>query len=271
MINTVSSLVSDEQKQQYQEVGFCVVDGLFTETELTEIEKFFEDYKEQGGAVFDGGARYEEIDKTARQVRAMQPHRYSTKAREWLLNPNVVSVLEELLGCPPLAAQTMYYYKPPGAKGQGMHQDDFYLLTKPATCIAAWTAIDSADEDNGCLWVVPHSNKYGIQCPEKGAERWLSYGDSHITKFPRDNKPIAVPVPRGSTMFFGGHLIHGSGPNRTTDRFRRTFIGHYIDEASEQVSKYYHPVLDRSGNAVSHVAVAAGGGPCGDDWRGAAH
>ena len=69
----------------------------------------------------------------------------------------------------------------------------------------------------------------------------MNYGDTHITKFPREQKPVPVPVPRGSTMFFGGNLIHGSGPNRTKDRFRRTFIGHYIDEASDQVGEILSP------------------------------
>jgi phytanoyl-CoA hydroxylase len=167
--------------------------------------------------------------------------------------------------------QTMYYFKPPGGKGQGMHQDNFYLLAKPATCIAAWTAIDDADLDNGCLYVVPGSHRSGIHCPEDGGENWLSYGDSHITKFPRDTKPIPVPVAKGSTMFFSGNLIHGSGPNRTKDRFRRTFIGHYIDEASDQVAKFYHPVLNMAGEVVSNLAIPEGGGPCGDGWQGAVH
>ena len=51
-------------------------------------------------------------------------------------HPNVASVLGTLLGRAPLLAQTMYYFKPPGGKGQGMHQDNFYLLAAPATCIA---------------------------------------------------------------------------------------------------------------------------------------
>ena len=222
--------------------------------------------------MFDGNSGYEEIDPTKRQLRAMHPHRYSERVVGWFLNPNVAAVLEELLGKPALGVQTMYYFKPPGAKGQGMHQDNFYLLAQPATCIAAWTAIDAADLDNGCLWVVPGSNQSRILCPEDGSdEKWMNYGDSHITKFPRERKPVAVPVPRGSTMFFGGNLIHGSGPNRTVDRSRRTFIGHYIDEASDQVAKFYHPVLDMRGETVSDVGVHAGGGPCGEGWQGATH
>jgi ectoine hydroxylase-related dioxygenase (phytanoyl-CoA dioxygenase family) len=267
----VTSLLSIEQKQQFTDSGYCVASGLFTESEIGEIEEFFEEYKTRGGSVFDGGSTYEEIDPTKRQVRAMHPHRYSAKAREWFLNPNIARVLEELLGKPALGAQTMYYFKPPGATGQGMHQDNFYLLSKPATCIAAWTAIDSADLENGCLWVVPESNHRDILCPEAGGEKWLEYGDTHITKFPRDRKPVPVPVPRGSTMFFGGNLIHGSGPNRTADRARRTFIGHYIDSASEEVARFYHPVLNMRGDIVGDVGIPEGGGPCGDGWSGAAH
>jgi phytanoyl-CoA hydroxylase len=259
-------------QKQFEEFGYCVVPDLFDETELQEIGNFFEEYKTGGGKTFDGGTFYEEIDITQRQVRAMHPHRFSEKAKAWLLNPNVAEVLTVLLGREALAVQSMYYFKPPGARGQGMHQDNFYLLSKPATCIAAWTAIDAADLENGCLWVVPESSRGNLLCPDKDAtERWMNYGDSHIAKFPRDQKPVPVEVPRGATMFFSGNLIHGSGPNRTKDRSRRTFIGHYIDESSEQVAQFYHPVLNMRGETVTSLEIPTGGGPCGDGWLGATH
>ena len=270
-MQTLSALITPAQKQQFQDDGYCVVPGLFSETEIAEIEAFFEEFKRNGLKVYGHDRSYEEADPTKDQLRAMHPHRYSKKAQDWLLNPQVGDVLAELLGRPALGVQTMYYFKPPGGKGQGMHQDNFYLLAKPATCIAAWTAIDESNLDNGCLWVVPGSHRSSIFCPEEGGEKWMNYGDTHITKFPREQKPVAVPVPRGSTMFFSGNLIHGSGPNRTQDRFRRSFIGHYIDEASEQVAQFYHPVLNMAGEVVSHLAVPVGGGPCGDGWLGATH
>jgi ectoine hydroxylase-related dioxygenase (phytanoyl-CoA dioxygenase family) len=265
------TLLSREQKQQFDQLGFCVISGLYSDNEIQEIEDFFEEFRRTGGRIFDAGSTYEELDVTQSLVRAMHPHRSSNKAREWFLNPNVAAVLKELLGKPALGAQTMYYYKPPGARGQGMHQDNFYLLSKPATCIAAWTAIDDATVENGCLYVVPKSSTGPIHCPSNEGEKWMSYGDTHITKFPRDEKPVPVEVPRGSTMFFSGNLIHGSGPNRTKDRSRRTFIGHYIDEASVEVAKFYHPILNMQGDVVSDILIPTGGGPCGDGWLGAAH
>jgi len=268
---TAPDIITAEQKKQFDELGYCVVGDLFTASEIQDIEDFFEEFRISGNAVYDGDIKnFEEVDKTKQQVRAMMPHRYSSRVLQWFLNARVAAVLEELLRKPALGAQTMYYFKPPGAKGQGMHQDNFYLLSKPATCIAAWTAIDTSDLDNGCLYVVPGSHRGNILCPEAGGEKWMSYGDTHINKFPRDQKPVPVIVKRGETMFFGGNLIHGSGPNRTTDRWRRTFIGHYIDDESDQVAKFYQPLLRMNGEVVG-VHVPEGGGPCGDGWQGALH
>ncbi len=266
-----SPLLTAAQAEQFQRDGYCVVEGLFNADEIAAIEAFFEEFKTNGLSVYDDGHRFDDIDKTKTQVRAMHPHRYSEKALDWALNENVTEVLASLLERSPLLVQTMYYFKPPGAKGQGMHQDNFYLLAAPATCIAAWTAIDAATIDNGCLYVVPGSHRHDIHCPKDGAEAWMSYGDSHIKPFPRDTKPVAVEVPKGATMFFGGNLIHGSGPNRTSDRSRRTFIGHYIDDASDQIAEFYHPVLNTKRDVVTRLAAPAGGGPCGDGWMGATH
>jgi phytanoyl-CoA hydroxylase len=263
--------ISAQEVRQFREEGYCVVDGLFAPEEIAEIEAFFEDFKQRGEKIYDERS-YEEVDPTKSQLRAMHPHRYSRRVLDWFLHPDVAAVLGVLLEKPALGVQTMYYFKPPGAKGQGMHQDNFYLVASPATCIAAWTAIDAAELDNGCLYVAPGSHRRDIFCPEKSkSEPWFEYGDSHINPFPRDLKPVPVRVPRGATMFFSGNLVHGSGPNRTQDRSRRTFIGHYIDAASEQVSKFYHPVLAMDGSVVSNVEAYAGGGPCGDGWQGGVH
>jgi hypothetical protein len=236
---------------------------------------FFQAFVQEDRPILgDAGNRHrlQDEDRTKSLMRVMHPHRTDPRAMEWYLNPSLDYWLGLLLGRPALGAQTMFYYKPPGSRGQGMHQDNFYLLSRPATCIAAWTPIDDTDEENGCLWVVPGSNHYDIQCPEpkSAGKAWLNYGDTHITRFPRETKPVPVLVRRGQTMFFNGNLIHGSGPNRSKTRWRRTFIGHYIDEASEAVARFYHPVLNMRGETVSHVAEEVGGGPCGG-WAGGVH
>ena len=267
--------VTDEQMKSFHENGYCVIDGLYSVQELEEIERFFEEWKDSPDGYLDSGGskrRVEEVDSSKYQVRAMHPHRTSEKVVGWFTHPRVAAVLEALLGKPALGVQTMYYFKPPGASGQGMHQDNFYLLSKPTTCIAAWTPIDGADEENGCLLVTPGSQNRDILCTGSEGESWTVKSDGVIGHFPKGQKPVAVPVRRGQTMFFGGNLIHGSGPNKSKTRWRRTFIGHYVDEATESISRFYHPVLNMRGEVVSSVAEHAGGGPCGDtSWEGSVH
>jgi ectoine hydroxylase-related dioxygenase (phytanoyl-CoA dioxygenase family) len=70
----------------------------------------------------------------------------------------------------------------------------------------------------------------------------------------------------GDVLFFNGSLVHGSEPNRTTDRFRRSFIGHYIGRSTEKISEWYK-VLTMDGADVA-VTANEGGGPCGTEVRG---
>jgi ectoine hydroxylase-related dioxygenase (phytanoyl-CoA dioxygenase family) len=43
-------------------------------------------------------------------------------------------------------------------------------------------------------------------------------------------QPVAMVA--GDVLFFNGSLVHGSQPNRTADRFRRSFICHYIPRSA---------------------------------------
>ena len=63
-------------------------------------------------------------------------------------------------------------------------------------------------------------------------------------------------------MFFNGSLVHGSFPNTTTDRFRRSLIGHYIQGDAEQVGRWYHPALRMDGTPLE-LDVSPGGMQCG--------
>src|SRR5690606_6735987 len=93
-------------------------------------------------------------DPLKRYPRVMHPHRFNETAKKYMLHQPVFDVLRDLYEEEPIAAQSMYYYKPPGSRGQALHQDNFYLKVEPGNCIAAWTAVERADEDNGCLLVV---------------------------------------------------------------------------------------------------------------------
>ncbi len=67
----------------------------------------------------------------------------------------------------------------------------------------------------------------------------------------------------GDVLFFNGSLVHGSTVNRTTDRFRRSLIGHYVHAGVRQIAGYYHPALTMDGTPLP-LDVSPYGGPCGE-------
>jgi ectoine hydroxylase-related dioxygenase (phytanoyl-CoA dioxygenase family) len=168
--------------------------------------------------------------------------------------------LTGLLGIEPFAVQTMLYFKPAGARGQALHQDQYYLRVQPGTCMAAWLALDDCDEENGCLQVALGTHDLPVLCTVK-ADTTQSFTDVTVP-LPAGFEPSPVLMRAGDVFFFNGQLVHGSFPNTSRDRFRRSLIGHYIVGDAEQVAKFYHPVLRMDGSVVE-LGISGQGGPCG--------
>lgn len=252
------------QIDQFITEGYLVVKGLFPDEDIHALESTFEEISHTViPGYFEPELSAAATDPLKRYPRVMHPHRYNDTAKKYLLHKPVMNVLSDLYGEEALAAQSMFYYKPPGSRGQALHQDNFYLQVEPGNCIAAWTAVDPADEENGGLLVVPKTNEYEISCPEL-ADASESF-TNHFVKPPKDRKPVPVIMERGDVLFFNGNLIHGSYRNKTKDRFRRAFICHYANASATRIATHYRPLLREDGTEVD-MAVNPDGGPCGVEF-----
>ncbi len=262
-LNTSSKpILSAEQVRAYQQQGYLIFKGLFSPQQVAELRKLFDDIA-QGPAIaghFEPKADASADDPLTRYPRVMHPHRFNAFAKQMMLHPSVQIALRQLLGDEPVACQSMYYFKPPGARGQALHQDNFYLQVEPQTCIAAWTAIDPATPDNGGMYIVPKTDKLEILCPEI-ADTKDSF-TTHLVNVPKGLKAVPAIMDPGDTLFFNGSVIHGSGPNRHASLWRRAFICHYMPRSSRCVSKWYFPIHDFDGREIPYAASTAGG-PCG--------
>ena len=164
--------------------------------------------------------------------------------------------MSDLLGREPFAVQTMVYFKPAGARGQALHQDQRYLQVRPGTCMAAWLALDRCDDANGCLRVVPGTHEMPVLCPQT-TDTTKSFVPDEVP-VPEGRHVVDVNMDPGDVLFFNGALIHGSGPNTTTDRFRRSLIAHYIEGDARSVSHFYHPALRFDGSVVELESTSEG-------------
>jgi len=253
--------MSDMFRTGFDRDGFAVARQLFSRGEARRYRDHFMALRRDGPHPDDtAGAAARASDPLLRYPRMMQMHRWDPVSLEWLLDPRIRDRLLAVLGQLPFAVQTMCYFKPPGARGQAPHQDNFYLRARPGTCVAAWLALDRADDANGCLLVVPGSHRWPILCTT-AADTAQSFTDIMVP-LPPGTRPRPVRMEPGDVLFFNGSLVHGSNPNRTARRFRRSLIGHYIHAEASQVAEYYHPVLAMDGTEV-RLGVSQSGGPCG--------
>ena len=254
-------MVTEEHKQYFQENGYVVIRGLFSPDEVAHYRDHYMTLRRHGSYPGDlSGVDTQSNDPLKRYPRMIHMHRWDEVSLHWLLDERLNACLTGLLGREPYAVQTMIYFKPAGARGQALHQDNFYLRAQPGTCMAAWMALDPCDEANGCMQVVPGSHAWPLLCTTK-ADTKVSFTDVTVP-LPEGQEVHAVEMEPGDVLFFNGAVVHGSYPNTTADRFRRALIGHYIEGAAEQVATFYHPALRMDGTPLE-LTISQGGGECG--------
>jgi ectoine hydroxylase-related dioxygenase (phytanoyl-CoA dioxygenase family) len=241
--------------------GFVVVSALFSQNEVEQYKEHFMRLRQQGEYEGDfAGVNANVYDPLQKYPRMIHMHRWDESSLRWMLDSRINACMTAMLGVEPYAVQTMLYFKPPGARGQALHQDQYYLRVQPGTCMAAWMALDRCDEENGCMQVVPGSHTWPLLCTVK-ADTTQSFTDVTVP-IPEGTRVAPVIMNAGDVLFFNGQLIHGSFPNTSSDRFRRSLIGHYIVGEAQKVAKYYHPVLRMDGSEVT-LGVSERGGACG--------
>ncbi len=255
---------SQANLDEFAKDGFTIARGLFSQDEVDKFSGYFTSMVERGG---DGWAESEvdpnNADPLKRYPRLLQPHRGDEVAFNFMIDPRVNSHLTAYGEGEPYAVQTMVYFKPPGGRGQNLHQDNMYLLVEPGTCMAAWLALDDCTEENGCMVLVPNNPDLPLICQIEKAGLDKEQWNNTMTPIPPGVEPIPALMKRGDVLFFNGNVIHGSYMNKSNG-FRRTMIGHYIVADAKQVAKYYFPVFRMDGTTVdSGIAESEPSGPCG--------
>ena len=263
--------LSDSQLEAYQRDGYLIVRGLFSSVEVDAIREAFMEASQDGpieGISDTGITPRGPNDPLARYPRMMHPHLHphvpvGKIALDYLLDPRLEVILKGLFKDEPIAAQTMFYFKPPGARGQALHQDNFYLRVQPGTCLAAWMAVDACDLENGGMMVVPGSQHMDIACPETSDPN-VSFG-AQLVRPPEGHGAVLAAMQPGDVLFFNGSLIHGSEPNSSQTRFRRSLIAHYVPAGTTGMSHWFKDML-RFDGSLFNTGTVTDGGPCGTDF-----
>jgi len=246
-------LVNKKEINQFNSQGYLVLKDVLTEKEMQSIDPIFDHFisgKEQKKMKRDFcdmsqpyGTPFEEFQL----INAMLPGKYMPSFKENIFYKIAKDISNQLYknGKAEMDYE-QFLAKKPSKKGAefSMHQDLGYWPKTKNTWTATFSlALSDADVINGCLHVIPGSNKeaklrkHKPKSYSKGEKKPNSErDDSHtlvIESSPND-KVIYLPLKRGDITIHDEKIVHGSGGNHSNE-WRKTYIIAFRD--SETIKK----------------------------------
>lgn len=169
--------------------------------------------------------------------KAENTRQYSEVFKDLAQHPNLIAVLQNLIGDDLLLFRSTLMFKPAfHGSSHGLHQDSAYWPMEPPRLVTVSIALNDATVENGCFKVVPRSHLWGVQ-------EWGGIArqqDAELT----DREDVAkqqmdVPLSAGSALFFHSLMVHGSGPNASPHP-RNTALYAYFSPEVRYVTKDGH-------------------------------
>lgn len=106
------------------------------------------------------------------------------------------------------------------------HQDEGYWDPRRSYhAVGAWTPLDDADVDNGCLWFVPGSHRGAVHRHRHIGGDPATHG-LELDEAADVSTGVPVPLLAGGVSFHHPRTLHYAGPNRTM-RQRRAWANEF--------------------------------------------
>ena len=169
-------------------------------------------------------------------------HHFAPAVRDYYFDGPLVEAATQVIGPDVKGATTQLTFKLRGnTMPFGWHQDNAYGELDPYTAISSLTALDDADEDNGCLRLVPGSHKEGQAEMEQSIHEKKERVDINLDV--DDERGVPIPMKAGEAIFFHAWMLHKSEGNHSKDRDRRIVFMRYAHADAVEVYNDRRPRL----------------------------
>ena len=161
----------------------------------------------------------------------------------------LLDAIEDLIGPDVLLTNSIFRIKEPGsATFYGWHQDAARIRVEPGF-VLAFVAISEATPDNGCLRVIPGSQR------EVRPFSLVGYAHREVARVREVDESAAVDLvlAKGQVGLLHCNAIHGSGPNRSPGR-RIGLINDYTPPFARQSTGMGSGQLVRGTDRWGHFA-----------------
>ncbi|WP_308639453.1 phytanoyl-CoA dioxygenase family protein [Paenibacillus silvisoli] len=238
-------MLSAEQLKQYNELGYVIMEQLFSDEEMDRVRAIIDDFDREGEeALRKVGKSFINIPNQINFTCNLA--RRNRELEQFIGDQRFVDLTTSVLGGDIRLYWDQSVYKRPEAKRDfPWHQDNGYVPTDPVHYMTCWLALDDSTIENGCIWIQPGSHHQGFVEHVKTDAGWQCY-------FGEDpGQP--VPLKKGSMVIFHSLLFHRSTPNQSNGT-RKAYVIQYSVEGAKNpdTGKVFDngPLIAKDGLAV---------------------
>ena len=224
--------ISAVQIEQFRTQGHFIAKDILQPETLDAAADDFEALRAKQDAELQSAGERRGI---SHQGRNFIPHLHvqSDAASKVCFDPNLLSIAGSLMGPNVRLYWNQAVTKAPNSGGSfSWHQDSGYNAIDPLEYLTLWIPLEDATVDNGTIWVLSGSHKWGLQ------EHIVDDNSGDKVGYQGDESGIPVELKKGSVAVFSSLCLHRSGPNKT-DRPRRAYVvqfcpSHAVDDTGQK-------------------------------------
>jgi phytanoyl-CoA hydroxylase len=245
--------LTESEHQQYFDQGYVLLRGVLTREQ---VERYTSRAREFAlGQLPPGGERM--VVKEVRVAKGMlhpddpekgiwkylNPDRFDPLFAAYPRQPQLLDVVEDLIGPDLKAFLVMFIYKPPGIDFvHPYHQDASYFYFHPHdSVLGTWLALDRTAADNGTISVIRGSHKLPVlphAAPKGDAVNAGVFGVEGYDGHPDE---VNLEMDPGDCLFFHSRLLHKTGAN-LSDRHRRVMTVHYASAQCKLTGQHHQAI-----------------------------
>jgi len=221
--------LTDEQVAHFHEYGYLAGIKLLEDDQIEVLRQQLTevmDPKHPAHHLFYEFHSNESEDSDSVLFHSLGQWRIASGFHDILWNPAFVMAAHQLLENKPVRFwHDQLFYKP--AKHGGVvawHQDySYWTRTVAMQHLTCWTGLDDATIENGCLYYIPKSHKWGLLDAPSLAGDMNGLMQYLTEEQKKEFKPVAIELKKGYGTFHHPLLVHGSYENNS-EMSRRAFV-----------------------------------------------
>tara|TARA_B100001123_G_C15336654_1_gene1033088 strand:+ start:2081 stop:2887 length:807 start_codon:yes stop_codon:yes gene_type:complete len=221
-------ILSDMQIEQFREQGHFIAEGVLPHDVLNAAADDFERLRSKQDAEIRSTGERRGISHEGRNFIA-HLHLQSEASSKICFDSKLIQIAAALMG-----ENVRLYWNQAVTKAAhsggafSWHQDTGYHKMDPLEYLTLWIPLEDATVENGTIWVLSGSHKWGLQ------EHVVDDDLGDKVGYQGEEPGIPVEVKKGSVAVFSSLCFHRSGPNNS-DKPRRAYVvqfcpSHAVDD-----------------------------------------